>query len=397
MEEKKQLWIVDSTLRDGGQAPGVAFSRGEKQVIASMLSSLGVAEMEIGIPAMGDIEQEDIRAINNLALPIRTTCWCRAKLSDVSAALKCNSNSVHISFPISPILMKISNIDKEKIINDLKTLLEFATNNFKYVTVGAQDATRSQLKFLTQFCKTAFKHGATRVRIADTIGILNPVQTHTLFKKLVKAGVNGDLEFHGHNDLGMAVGNTIAAIEGGCYGASVTVNGLGERAGNAALEEVIMASKCTLSNVKSDFDTTLLSQISSFVERASRRKLAVDKPIVGKMIFSHESGVHVHGLLENKKSYERFQAELVGHQKSEFLFGTHSGRAMIRKCLAKEGIKTDEKEIAILLAEIKKKAQIDKTPLTEKDVVALYKNLSFPELKKIIPLGSIMEFNENYN
>lgn len=397
MEKKKILWVVDSTLRDGGQAPGIAFSKGEKQAIAAILSNIGIQEMEIGIPAMGSDEQEDIRALYDLNLPIRKTCWCRAKMEDISDALKCGANSIHISFPVSPILMKISHTDKEEILSKLKILLKFAINNFEYVTIGAQDATRSQFKFLVNFCNLAFKYGASRIRIADTIGMLNPMQSTNLFKKLRKAGVCGNLEFHGHNDLGMAVGNTIAALDGGCDAVSATVNGLGERAGNTALEEIIMASKCTLNSMETPFDTKLLAELSSLVERASRRTLAVDKPIVGKMIFSHESGIHVHGLLENKNSYERFQAELVGHKKSNFVFGTHSGRTMIRKCLAGQGVKINEKEIAIFLGEVKKQAQINKNPMTEEDILSLYKNLSFPEIKKIIHLGPMVEYNENYN
>ncbi len=367
----KNIWIIDTTLRDGEQAAGVVFSRGEKQKIASLLVRAGVPELEVGIPSMGQEEQEDIKSIVEMNLSVRLTCWCRAVLTDIQAAAKCHVNSVHISFPVSDILMPVFKTDRDKVLASLKEISRYALDNFKYVSVGAQDATRAERPFLRLFCNTAFQCGVHRIRIADTVGHTNPMQIYELITYLYEHANRGILEFHGHNDLGMATANSIAAITAGAESVSVTVNGLGERAGNAALEEVVMAARYTL-NTECGIDTKSFDSLSKFIEKASGRMLQESKPVVGKSAFLHESGIHIRGLIHNRQSYELFPAESVGRKTPEFIVGKHSGRATVQQFFQKNGLVADEQISREMVSRIKIRARLKKRQLSFQEVTNIY-------------------------
>jgi homocitrate synthase NifV len=318
--------MIDTTLRDGEQSPGVAFNRKTKETIASMLAEAGIDELEVGTPAMGKAEQEDIRAIASLKLPCRLTCWCRARRDDIDDAAKCDTGSIHISFPVSSILMKAMKKDESWVLAQLKELLAFARKRFQFVSVGAQDATRADLSFLKTFAEHAFSFGAYRMRIADTVGIATPFSITAILTELLAS--NGmALEFHGHNDLGMATANAICAVQAGVEALSVTVNGLGERAGNAALEEVAMAialsegQKCGIRSAK-------LMPLCTYIANASHRPIPANKPITGSLVFTHESGIHCNGMFKDPRSYEPFSGSLLGRS-SEFVMGKHSGTALL--------------------------------------------------------------------
>ena len=325
--------MIDTTLRDGEQSPGVAFNRRTKETIASMLAEAGIDELEVGTPAMGKTEQEDIRAIASLKLPCRLTCWCRARRDDIDDAAKCDTGSIHISFPVSFILMKAMKKDESWVLAQLKELLAFARKRFQFVSVGAQDATRADLSFLKTFAEHAFLFGAYRMRIADTVGIATPFSITTILTELL-ASSGMSLEFHGHNDLGMATANAICAVHAGVEALSVTVNGLGERAGNAALEEVAMAialsggQKCGIRSAK-------LMPLCTYIADASQRPIPANKPITGSLVFTHESGIHCNGMFKDPRSYEPFSGSLLGRS-SEFVMGKHSGTALLRRGLRME-------------------------------------------------------------
>jgi len=366
-----KIRLIDSTLRDGEQAPGVAFTLDEKLTIARMLDEMGIPELEVGTPAMGDDEIETIRRLVNLPLSAELICWCRANHNDLEAAQKTGIKRVHISFPVSEIQILSLRKSESWVIEELARLLEYAKGMFDFVSVGALDASRADIRFLQQFAKEAWLLGAQRVRIADTVGILNPMQTQSLIGKLTEVVPHLVLEFHGHNDLGMATANTLAAISGGARAVSVTVNGLGERAGNAALAEVVMGAKLTLHR-DTGVKTSELYRVSFLVAGLARRRISEDKPIVGSDVFRHESGIHGKGLLADRRSFEPFNASEIGGPGTELVFGKHSGRAMIRHGLAKRGIEADDEETARVLEKVRRLASVYKRGLTLDEVQRIY-------------------------
>jgi homocitrate synthase NifV len=368
---QKELWIVDTTLRDGEQAPGVVFSRKEKQEIATLLCRTGVPEIEVGTPAMGEEERRDIRSIVALRLPVRLTSWCRALYEDIEQAKECQTHGVHLSFPLSSILMAIFHMSEPQVLTRLTGLVRLARKYFDYVSVGAQDATRADFSFLSAFCEQAYENGVDRIRLSDTVGVYNPMQTIRLITQLREQGLSGMLEFHAHNDLGMATANSIAALSAGAESVSVTVNGLGERAGNAALEEVVMAVKLTLDK-GCIIHTKMFAHLSRIVARASGRKIPMIKPIVGKGAFLHESGVHTRALLVNRQSYQPFHPEMVGIKTKDFVVGKHSGKAGLRHFFDREGIPISEPDCLKVLSRIREVGRRKKRSLSPAEIKQIY-------------------------
>ena len=258
---------------------------------------------------------------------------------------------------------------------------EFAKNNGLYISVNAEDASRSDLNFLIEFALAAKQAGADRIRYCDTVGILDPFTTYERVKKLIEAVVI-DVEMHTHNDFGMATANAYAGVKAGATHVGVTVNGLGERAGNSALEEVVMALKYLADN-DLYFKTEKFRELSEYVARASGRELPVCKPIVGTNMFAHESGIHGDGVLKNPLTYEVFKPEEVGLQR-QIVIGKHSGSHAVRAKFGEYGIILTDKQADDLLAKVRQLAVELKRSLFDKELVYLYEDYIGEEHKAAI-------------
>jgi homocitrate synthase NifV len=366
----QNVWIIDSTLRDGEQSAGIVFSCEEKIKIAKALADTGIQEIEVGTPSIGNFEVEIISEIVKLNLDCRLTAWCRAFKNDIDMAVSSGVNAVHISFPVSKLHINSINKNEGWIFENLEKQIKYAKNFFPFVSVGAQDASRSETKFLFDFIRLANSFGADRVRIADTIGVLNPFQTYKIISRIKHEFSNLLIDFHGHNDLGMATANALSAIQAGAESVSVTINGLGERAGNTALEEFVMALKYS-SGIDNSMKTVNLLKLSEMVADYSGIPIPSNKPVVGKNIFRHESGIHCKGILFDRNTYELFHPEEIGGKPEEFVIGKHSGTAGLAHILKKDGIILSEEELKLLLEKIKTLSIKNKKSISKNELIYL--------------------------
>lgn len=378
-------YFIDTTLRDGEQAPGVVFSLQEKIRIAALLDNAGVAEIEIGTPAMGQKEVDEIKTLCQLGLRFKTLAWCRATKADITSASQSGTNGIHLSFPVSERLMSAMGKNPVWVLSQLEELISIASSNFEYVTIGAQDASRANLHFLKEFAIAAKEMGAARIRIADTVGILNPITTFELISEIKKVTTDLPIEIHAHNDLGMATANTLAAYMAGANCLSVTVNGLGERAGNAPLEEVAMALQLS-AGVCSELNTAYFNELSNVVAKASNRIIHESKPITGTMVLTHESGIHTNCLLKDRSTYQLISAHEVGRIEQDFVIGKHSGKSTIEEMLKSANLPFDDRLCYQLLDLVKTKAQELKRPLSKDELFAFYTEI---KTTKKLPLWQL--------
>lgn len=327
--------LLDTTLRDGEQTPGVYFTNKEKLYIASELSDIGVEIIEAGIPSMGDEERKSLKAIRKLNLKSEILSWNRMLIEDVITSLRAGIMTIHLSVPTSDVMIERKMAKtRDWIIPQMEKVFSFALKEGAVISFGAEDASRTDTQFLKKIFDTAQSLGAKRVRFADTLGIMTPSQVANQLNYLSK-DLDIAIDYHGHNDFGMATANALAAWENGADVISCSVLGLGERAGNTSLEEFV----CIMQYLKdqiSGFDFVRLKKLCQAIAEWTDCPIPDRKPVVGKKIFTHESGIHVDGILKEPTTYELLPPESLGGNR-EFVLGKHSGLKAIRYFANNEG------------------------------------------------------------
>ena len=377
----KEIFIVDTTLRDGEQTAGVVFANEEKIAIASMLSDLGVDQLEVGIPTMGGDEKEAIKSIVKRNLKSSIMAWNRAVIKDIEQSIDCGVDAVAISISVSDIHIKHKlKTSREWVLENMVKSVEFAKKNGLYVSVNGEDASRADRDFLIEFIEAAKQAGADRFRYCDTVGVMEPFKINEDIKYIYEK-TKFDIEMHTHNDFGMATANAIAGIVGGASHVGVTVNGLGERAGNAALEEVLMALMFVY-NYGGSVDTKMFREVSEYVSRASGRVLPAWKAIVGDNMFAHESGIHADGAIKNPKNYEAFDPGIVGLER-QIVIGKHSGKAGIINKFKEYAIELDDVSAQDILEMVRSTSVRLKRSLFDKELVQIYKEYSRLKEEKV--------------
>ncbi|MBI4715703.1 MAG: homoaconitate hydratase, partial [Nitrospirae bacterium] len=320
---------------------------------------------------MGLEEQRAIGEILSLNPRAMVVAWNRATKEDIDASLACGVTAVHCSLPVSDIQIQGKlRRDREWVLARLAFCMEYAKEKGFYVSVGGEDVSRADRAFLLAFARVARDRGADRLRICDTVGVWDPFRTFDAVRML-KEEVDLDLEIHTHNDLGMATANALAAIRAGAAFVNTTVNGLGERAGNAPLEEVVMALR-VIEGIDLGIRLEKIPSLCRYVARVSGHPIPPWKSIVGEDVFAHESGIHVDGLLKDRRTYETFNPEEVGSA-HRIVIGKHSGAHGVRTAFDRMGIFLSESEAGSMLEPIRRAASALKRPLSEGDLREIHR------------------------
>lgn len=390
MMDNNRIYIFDTTLRDGEQSPGATMSFDEKVEIANLLEEMGVDIIEAGFPIASE---GDFRAVREIARRSEKSTICglaRANLTDIErcwqAVKHAKSPRIHTFIGTSPLHRAIPNLDKGEMLEVIEKTVTYARNLCDNVQWSPMDATRTETDYLCHVVETAIKAGATTINIPDTVGYTTPKESATLIEMLIARVPGADeviFSTHCHNDLGMATANALAAIEGGARQVECTINGLGERAGNTALEEIAMAVRVRLDIMPyyTALDSTKIMAISRKVATASGFEVQYNKAIVGKNAFAHESGIHQDGMLKNHETFEIMRPEDVGLSATNLVLGKHSGRAALKAKLAELGYDLQANQLADIFVRFKALAD-RKREVFEDDLIVLMREVEMADDKE---------------
>jgi 2-isopropylmalate synthase len=378
-DNKDRVVIFDTTLRDGEQSPGATMTHDEKLEIAELLDDMGVDIIEAGFPIASE---GDFRAVSEIAKRTKNSVICglaRANFGDIDRCWEAVRNSerprIHTFIGTSPLHRAIPNLDQDQMADRIHETVTHARNLCDNIQWSPMDATRTEHDYLCRVVEIAIKAGATTINIPDTVGYTAPVESADLIRMLIEKVPGADdiiFATHCHNDLGMATANSLAAVEGGARQIECTINGLGERAGNTALEEVVMALKVRgdIMPYFTGIDTTKIMNISRRVASVSGFPVQFNKAIVGKNAFAHESGIHQDGMLKNAETFEIMRPEDVGLSETNLVMGKHSGRAALRSKLEDLGYVLADNQLKDVFVRFKELAD-RKKEVYDEDLIAL--------------------------
>ncbi|MBA3002362.1 MAG: pyruvate carboxyltransferase [Desulfurivibrio sp.] len=359
--------LVDSTLREGSQTVGVAFTLEQKVSLAHYLAQVGIEEVEVGIVSPQDHELPDlVSRCRNEAGISRLGLWCRCREDDIACALRLKPDVLSLSVPVSDLHIRVKlGLDRGAVIKMVARAVAKARDAVGYVSLGLEDATRAESGFLREIIAVACENGVSRIRIADTVGVATPGTIAALVRELRTFKV--EIGVHMHNDFGMATANGIAALEAGAHWADVTVLGLGERAGNSRLEEV--AGYLALQSTR-PYDTTLFRPLALLAGECAGRNIAPHHPVVGTEIFACETGLHLAGLARNPTTYEPYSPGLVGAER-KLIYGGKIGRRGMIERLHQLGVQVQEAQVGRLADSFRSQCRALGRPLHDPEVLRL--------------------------
>jgi 2-isopropylmalate synthase len=385
----ERVKILDTTLRDGEQTPNVALSIDDKLTIAQALDELGVDIIEAGFPINSEGEAEAIKKIAGAGLQAEICALCRASKQDIDAAIGCDVDSVHIFLATSKVhLEKKLKISKEEAVEKAVTAVQYAKEHGLIAEFSCEDATRTELEFLHEVHSNIESAGVDRIDIPDTVGVMTP-PAMMQFVSEIKKKTKAPLAVHCHDDFGLSVANSLAGVRGGAEEVHVTMNGLGERAGNAALEEVVMALQAFY-GISTSVNTRKLAFVSRLVSQLTGIRVQPNKAIVGENAFSHEAGIHVHGVLSESSTYEPMRPEIVGKERS-IVMGKHSGTHAVESRLKEYGLSLDKEQLKELVKKIKKYAESGKK-LDDAELLAVAYDIFGQDTEPVIKLEEFTVF-----
>ncbi|MDD2473326.1 MULTISPECIES: 2-isopropylmalate synthase [unclassified Methanoculleus] len=350
---KKNVTVFDTTLRDGEQTPGISFTLEEKLGIAQHLSDIGVHAIEAGFPASSTAEREIVKAIKGLGLDARVCGLARALPADVDACIDCDVDLVHVFIPTSDVQREYTiRKTREEVLRATGDIIAYTRDHVGQCMFSAMDATRTDWDYLMEVYRVAVEAGATVINVPDTVGVITPAAMKRLITR-IEEEVNCPIDVHCHNDFGLAVANTIAAVEAGASQVQVTVNGIGERAGNADLAQTVMALS-SIYGIDTGIKTASLVETSRLVARYAGMSIPATQPIVGENAFAHESGIHSHGVIARSDTFEPgiMTPEMVGHRR-RLKLGKHAGRHAVRQMLAEVHIEPADAQLDEIVLRVK--------------------------------------------